>query len=90
MFPCPLCGASGRTRTSVMMNDGRTIRKTWYQCNNIECGVGFYTLESFAGLTGRNQKSTGIPWENLPASHRGHRQMDLLPDEGFAGEMQKL
>ncbi|EAA3607685.1 hypothetical protein E3360_25255, partial [Salmonella enterica subsp. enterica serovar Carmel] len=39
MFPCPICGASSRTRTSRMENKERTIRRTYYQCNNLECGV---------------------------------------------------
>ncbi|ELI4382552.1 hypothetical protein C4784_28540, partial [Salmonella enterica subsp. enterica serovar Gaminara] len=50
MFPCPICGASSRTRTSRMENKERTIRRTYYQCNNLECGVSFYTLQSVIGL----------------------------------------
>ncbi|MGF2652852.1 ogr/Delta-like zinc finger family protein [Serratia marcescens] len=75
MFPCPLCGASARTRTSRMANEERTIRRTWYQCNNLECGVSFITLQHVEGLTGKNKKT--IPWEDFPKSHRGRKQLDL-------------
>ncbi|EIT5899345.1 ogr/Delta-like zinc finger family protein [Salmonella enterica] len=75
MFPCPLCGASSRTRTSRMEDEERTIRRSVYQCNNPECGVSFHTLQSFEKFVGKNKKD--IPWEDLPASHRGRKQLNL-------------
>lgn len=45
MFRCPLCGASARIRTSRNENDSGTVRLKYYQCNNLECGIGFTTLE---------------------------------------------
>ncbi len=47
MFRCPLCGASARIRTSRPENDSNTVRQKYYQCNNLECGVCFSTLEAF-------------------------------------------
>ena len=47
MFRCPLCGASARIRTSRSENDSNTVRKKYYQCNNLECGISFSTLEAF-------------------------------------------
>ncbi|EAT7998190.1 ogr/Delta-like zinc finger family protein [Salmonella enterica] len=78
MFPCPICGASSRTRTSRMENKERTIRRTYYQCNNLECGVSFYTLQSVIGLVGKNKtEDKSIPWEDFPKSHRGRNQLNL-------------
>ncbi|EAS2966782.1 ogr/Delta-like zinc finger family protein [Salmonella enterica] len=76
MFPCPICGASSRTRTSRMENKERTIRRTYYQCNNLECGISFYTLQSVIGLVGKNKtEDKSIPWEDFPKSHQGRRQL---------------
>ncbi|HDK0048424.1 TPA: ogr/Delta-like zinc finger family protein [Escherichia coli] len=89
-FPCPTCGANSRTRTSRMENNERTIRKTWYQCNNIECGCCFHTYESVEGLTPqRSRKLNDFPWQDLPASHQAKRQgcLPLLDDTPGAGRM---
>ena len=81
MFRCPLCGASARIRTSRPENDSNTVRQKYYQCNNLECGVCFSTLEAFHKFTSKHasgvHSSEGIPWHELPASHRGNNQMSL-------------
>lgn len=81
MFRCPLCGASARIRTSRSENDSDTVRKKYYQCNNLECDVCFSTLEAFHKFTSKHapgvHSSEGIPWNELPASHRGNNQMSL-------------
>ncbi|EJK7325918.1 ogr/Delta-like zinc finger family protein [Escherichia coli] len=81
MFRCPLCGASARVRTSRPENDSNTVRQKYYQCNNLECGVCFSTLEAFHKFTSKHasgvHSSEGIPWHELPASHRGNNQMSL-------------
>ncbi|EDO5247335.1 hypothetical protein CYS76_11880 [Salmonella enterica] len=82
MFPCPICGASSRTRTSRMENKERTIRRTYYQCNNLECGVSFYTLQSVIGLVGKSKtEDKSIPWEDFPSSHRGRNQLNFDLDQ---------
>lgn len=61
-----------------MENKERTIRRTYYQCNNLECGVSFYTLQSVIGLVGKNKtEDKSIPWEDLPSSHRGRNQLNF-------------
>lgn len=68
-----------------MENKERTIRRTYYQCNNLECGVSFYTLQSVIGLVGKNKtEDKSIPWEDFPSSHRGRNQLNFdldLKDE---------
>ncbi|WP_340062723.1 ogr/Delta-like zinc finger family protein, partial [Escherichia coli] len=54
MFRCPLCGASARIRTSRSENDSNTVRKKYYQCNNLECGISFSTLEAFHKFTSKH------------------------------------
>ncbi|EPT2213386.1 ogr/Delta-like zinc finger family protein, partial [Escherichia coli] len=57
MFRCPLCGASARIRTSRNENDSGTVRLKYYQCNNLECGIGFTTLEGFNKFTSKRAPS---------------------------------
>ena len=81
MFRCPLCGASARIRTSRNENDLGTVRLKYYQCNNLECGIGFTTLEGFNKFTSKRapspQGTERIPWEDFPGSHRGNTQINL-------------
>ncbi|EJG4335396.1 ogr/Delta-like zinc finger family protein [Salmonella enterica] len=45
MFRCPLCGASGNTRTSNYFS--KDVKKTWYVCANLDCMCAYTTFESF-------------------------------------------
>lgn len=42
-FPCPLCGASSRVRTSRMLSP--TTKETYYNCTNDDCCHQYKTLE---------------------------------------------
>lgn len=83
MFRCPVCGASARIRTSRPENDTNTVRCKYYQCNNLECGVGFTTMEAFHKFTSRQRKDDPplpegyIPRDAFPASHYGKDQLNL-------------
>ncbi|PVZ85147.1 hypothetical protein C9426_20860 [Serratia sp. S1B] len=41
---CPECGSMAYTRTSSY--EAPTVKRSWYQCRNIECSCTFTTLES--------------------------------------------
>lgn len=41
---CPECGMVAHTRTSAY--ESATVKRTWYQCQNIECSCTFTALES--------------------------------------------
>lgn len=70
-----------------MENKERTIRRTYYQCNNLECGVSFYTLQSVIGLVGKNKtEDKSIPWEDFPSSHRGRNQLNFDLDQKYETE----
>lgn len=73
-----------------MENKERTIRRTYYQCNNLECGVRFYTLQSVIGLVGKNKtEDKSIPWEDFPSSHRGRNQLNFDLDQKGETETNK-
>ncbi|ECK2142096.1 TPA: ogr/Delta-like zinc finger family protein [Salmonella enterica subsp. diarizonae] len=54
MFRCPFCGSSARIRTSLALTKENTVRRKYYQCNNLECGLCFSTLEAFEKLTSKH------------------------------------
>ena len=41
---CPECGVVAHTRTSAY--ESATVKRTWYQCRNIDCSCTFTALES--------------------------------------------
>ena len=41
---CPECGKVAHTRTSAY--ESATVKRTWYQCQNIDCSCTFTALES--------------------------------------------
>lgn len=49
-FPCPACGASARTRGRSLEEHEQNIYRTYYQCNNIECGLVFVRLSRLYAL----------------------------------------
>ncbi|EDR7169294.1 ogr/Delta-like zinc finger family protein [Salmonella enterica subsp. houtenae] len=83
MFRCPICGASSRIRTSAKMNNTNTVRRKYYQCNNLACGLCFSTMEAFEKFTSKQNKGEPslpddfIPHDAFPASHRGRDQLNL-------------
>ncbi len=72
MFRCPLCGASARIRTSRNENDSGTVRLKYYQCNNLECGIGFTTLEGFNKFTSKRARR-----RRVQSGYRGKIFRDL-------------
>ncbi|EDC8051876.1 transcriptional regulator [Salmonella enterica subsp. enterica serovar Muenchen] len=60
MFRCPFGGSSSRIRTSLALTKENTVRRKYYQCNNLECGLCFSTLEAFEKMTSKH-----TPKENL-------------------------
>lgn len=68
MFRCPFCGASARIRTSLALTKENTVRRKYYQCNNLECGLCFSTLEAFEKQTSKHTAKVNLPGVMLPPS----------------------
>lgn len=79
---CPMCKASSEIRTSYMPSE--TMRETFYQCTNVECGCTF----AFTGEISRilNPGATPNPKVNIPLSTHVRRDMVrvLLDNAGEA------
>lgn len=41
---CPECGCVAHTRTSAY--EAPSVKRTWYQCRNLDCSCTFTALES--------------------------------------------
>jgi len=82
MFKCPHCGATARTRTSKPLNEEQTIYRQYHQCQNMECGLSFTTLNSVEKIVTKRERREKlapdfIPAGVFPASHYGRDQLNL-------------
>ena len=82
MFKCPHCGATARTRTSKPLNEEHTIYRQYHQCQNMECGLSFTTLNSVEKIVTRRERMDQvepgfIPAGAFPVSHYGREQLSL-------------
>ncbi len=59
---CPECGTTAHTRTSAY--ESATVKRTWYQCTNLDCSCTFTALESVEKIIMKPQK----PAEPEPAA----------------------
>jgi len=51
---CPECGTTAHTRTSAY--ESATVKRTWYQCTNLDCSCTFTALESVEKIIMKPQK----------------------------------
>ncbi len=62
---CPECGTVAHARTSAY--ESSTVKRSWYQCQNIECSCTFTALESVDRIIMKPQRTeqagAGIPPE---------------------------
>lgn len=70
-WPCPQCRAQSEIRTSYMPTD--TMRESFYQCTNVECGCTFVVDAEVGRLL--NPGSTPSPHHNIPLSSHVRRGM---------------
>ncbi|WP_455852798.1 ogr/Delta-like zinc finger family protein [Pantoea endophytica] len=62
---CPECSMTAHTRTSEYQTG--TLKKTWYQCRNIDCSCTFTTLESLDTIIMKPQKAAeDVPEKESP------------------------
>lgn len=67
MFRRPFCGSSSRIRTSLALTKENTVRRKYYQCNNLECGLCFSTLEAFEKMTSKHTPKVNLPGVGMPS-----------------------
>jgi hypothetical protein len=51
---CPECGQVAHTRTSAY--EAPSVKRTWYQCQNLDCSCTFTALESVEKIIMKPQK----------------------------------
>lgn len=54
---CPECGSISHARTSAY--EAPSVKRTWYQCRNLECSCTFIALESVERIMMKPQKVAG-------------------------------
>ncbi|WP_409075034.1 ogr/Delta-like zinc finger family protein [Pantoea sp. C3] len=53
---CPECGCVAHTRTSAY--EAPSVKRTWYQCRNLDCSCTFTALESVEKIIMKPHKSS--------------------------------
>jgi len=76
---CPECGLTAHTRTSEYQTG--TLKKTWYQCRNIDCSCTFTTMESLDTII---MKPLKVAQEPQPVKAVPHRLPQTLNRYGSA------
>lgn len=56
---CPECSCVAHTRTSAY--EAPSVKRTWYQCQNLDCSCTFTALESVEKIIMKPQKSQVEP-----------------------------
>ncbi|MBE5252037.1 ogr/Delta-like zinc finger family protein [Mixta mediterraneensis] len=56
---CPECGCIAHTRTSAY--EAPSVKRTWYQCRNLDCSCTFTALESVEKIIMKPLKATVEP-----------------------------
>ncbi|WP_241626027.1 ogr/Delta-like zinc finger family protein [Rosenbergiella epipactidis] len=59
MMNCPLCHDAAHTRSSVKMSND--TKERYNQCQNINCGCTFKSLETVTAIITRPQLVTPVP-----------------------------
>lgn len=80
---CPECGTTAHTRTSAY--ESATVKRTWYQCQKLDCSCTFTALESVEKIIVKPQK----PAEPAPAAETlsAARQPQTLGRYGSASRL---
>lgn len=61
---CPECGTVSHTRTSTY--ESPTVKRTWYQCRNLDCSCTFTALESVEKIIMKPMKAAEDPPQITP------------------------
>ena len=77
---CPECGSISHARTSAY--EAPSVKRTWYQCRNLECSCTFIALESVERIVMKPQKVAGE--QEIP-----ERQAQTLNRYGSASKLSK-
>ncbi|MDO6409526.1 ogr/Delta-like zinc finger family protein [Pantoea phytobeneficialis] len=82
---CPECGSISHARTSAY--EAPSVKRTWYQCRNLECSCTFIALESVERIMMKPQKVTDM--ENAGEQETTGRQPQTLNRYGSASKLSK-
>lgn len=82
---CPECGSISHARTSAY--EAPSVKRTWYQCRNLDCSCTFIALESVERIMTKPQKVGEV--ENAGAQQTAGRQPQTLNRYGSASKLSK-
>ncbi|EFH9209866.1 ogr/Delta-like zinc finger family protein [Escherichia coli] len=81
---CPECGAISHARSSFY--EAPSIKRTYYQCKNLECSCTFTALESVDTIIARPNK---VDTKDETASEPSEKSAHTLGKYGAASRLSK-
>ncbi|PSS52853.1 hypothetical protein C6560_00040 [Enterobacter sp. FS01] len=81
---CPECGAISHARSSFY--EAPSIKRTYYQCKNLECSCTFTALESVDTIIARPAK---VEAKNETAAEQSEKPAHTLGKYGAASRLSK-
>ncbi|MBJ5468786.1 ogr/Delta-like zinc finger family protein [Salmonella enterica subsp. enterica serovar Derby] len=66
---CPECGTVAHARTSAY--EAPSVKRSWYQCQNLECSSTFTALESVHTIITRPRKEEKTQTVQEPTDKKG-------------------
>ncbi|HCQ8350866.1 TPA: ogr/Delta-like zinc finger family protein [Klebsiella variicola subsp. variicola] len=79
---CPECGAISHARSSFY--EAPSIKRTYYQCKNLECSCTFTALESVDTIIARPNK---VETKDETASEQSEKSAQTLGKYGAASRL---
>ena len=81
---CPECGAVAHARTSAY--EAPSVKRSWYQCQNLECSCTFTALESVDTIIMKPNRNERDPGESGQAD-KDDKQKQTLNRYGSASRL---
>lgn len=81
---CPFCSAIAHCRAS--MYEAPSVKKTYYQCTNLECSATFTALESVHTIITRPQKESYLS-DSMDEQEQADKPPQTLNRYGSASKL---
>lgn len=74
---CPECGTTAHARTSAY--EAPSVKRSWYQCQNLECSCTFTALESVDTIIMKPRRNENVPVEPEQPKSSRERSIAMAP-----------
>lgn len=76
---CPECGTTAHARTSAY--EASSVKRSWYQCQNLECSCTFTALESVDTIIMKPRRNENVSVEPEQPESSRKRSTAMAPHQ---------